>query len=136
MRTSAGTKRTLKNHVHQWVGSTRPTTITMYILTISPYKFMLWILPGVPTRRCMCSSVHVWFHLKTVACACAHTGLPTRRDRRQYASQDTATRPHAELRWNALQHLAPPRTAPYPPCTDTQDVVDRVTVAPPCASLL
>ena len=26
------------------------------------------ILPRIPTRRCMCSSAHVWFHLTCVTC--------------------------------------------------------------------
>ena len=27
---------------------------------------LIWIFPEVTTRRCMCSSVHVWFHLSNV----------------------------------------------------------------------
>ena len=50
----------LEKGVHPSVGSADPTPITMYMtLTLYTYKHMSWILPGVPTRRCMCSPVHV-----------------------------------------------------------------------------
>ena len=45
--------------------STDLIPITMYItLTLQTNKHTLWILPGAPTRRCACSSVYVWLHLK------------------------------------------------------------------------
>ena len=36
-----------------------------YTHTLSAKQY-IWILPRVPTRRCMCSSAHVCFHLTTV----------------------------------------------------------------------
>ena len=57
----------LENDAHQWVGSTSPIPITMYItltLTLYTCKYRPWICPGVPARGCMCPSVHVWFHPK------------------------------------------------------------------------
>ena len=44
------------HHVHEHLHPERANIIT------------LWILPGVPTRLCVCSSVHVWFQQSPGRC--------------------------------------------------------------------
>ena len=58
-----GNQTCLEEDVRQQVGSFDPIPISVYrTLTLSTYKRLSWTLPGVPTRRCMCSSVHAWLH--------------------------------------------------------------------------
>ena len=59
-----GNQTCLEKDVQPGVGSTDPIPITMHVtLTLQTHKHVLWILPGVPFRRCMLSSMHAWFHM-------------------------------------------------------------------------
>ena len=58
--TSSSGGTTLKRTCGQWACSTDPIPIATYITPpLQTCSRMLRVLPGVPTRRRMCSSVHV-----------------------------------------------------------------------------